>query len=59
MAQPLLGEHVGWRRWSAVLTGFIGILLIVRPGGDVVQWAVLFPLTASLAEPCVTSLRVT
>ena len=49
LAQPLLGEHVGWRRWSAVLTGFIGILLIVRPGGGVVQWAVLFPLTASLA----------
>ena len=49
LAQPLLGEHVGWRRWSAVLTGFIGILLIVRPGGDVVQWAVLLPLTASLA----------
>jgi len=49
LAQPLLGEHVGWRRWSAVLTGFIGILLIVRPGGAVVQWAVLLPLTASLA----------
>ena len=49
LAQPLLGEHVGWRRWSAVLTGFIGILLIVRPGGGGVQWAVLFPLTASLA----------
>ena len=49
LAQPLLGEHVGWRRWSAVLTGFIGILFIVRPGGAVVQWAVLLPLTASLA----------
>ena len=49
LAQPLIGEHVGWRRWSAVLIGFMGILLIVRPGGGVVQWAVLFPLTASLA----------
>jgi len=49
LAQPLLGEHVGLRRWTAVLTGFIGILLIVRPGSAVVQWAVLFPLTASLA----------
>ncbi len=49
LAQPLIGEYVGWRRWSAVVTGFIGIILIVRPDGSVVQWAVLFPLTASLA----------
>jgi drug/metabolite transporter (DMT)-like permease len=25
-------ERVGWRRWSAVITGFVGVLLIVRPG---------------------------
>ena len=47
LAQPLLGETVGWRRWSAVLTGFLGILLIMRPGGSVIQWAALLPLTAS------------
>ena len=28
-----LGEHVGWRRWTAVLVGFGGVLLILRPGG--------------------------
>ena len=49
LAQPLLGERVGWRRWSAVITGFIGIIFIVRPGSAVVQWAVLLPLMASLA----------
>jgi len=27
-----LGEHVGWRRWSAVIAGFVGVLLILRPG---------------------------
>jgi len=48
MAQPLLGEHVGWRRWMAVLAGFIGILVIMRPGGSAIQWAALFPLFASL-----------
>ena len=48
LAQPLLGEIVGWRRWLAVLVGFIGILLIMRPGGNVIQWAALFPLAASL-----------
>jgi drug/metabolite transporter (DMT)-like permease len=27
-----LGEPVGWRRWSAIVAGFIGVLIIVRPG---------------------------
>jgi drug/metabolite transporter (DMT)-like permease len=32
---PLLGEIVGWRRWSAIVVGFIGVLVIIRPGtGD-------------------------
>jgi drug/metabolite transporter (DMT)-like permease len=29
---PLLGEWIGWRRWSAIAFGFAGVLLIVRPG---------------------------
>ncbi len=29
---PVLGERVGWRRWLAVATGFVGVLLVVRPG---------------------------
>ncbi len=48
LAPLLLGEHVGWRRWMAVLIGFTGVLVMVRPTGDVVQWAGLFPLGASL-----------
>ena len=48
LAPPLLGEHVGWRRWMAVLAGFIGIVIIMRPGGSIFQWAALFPLAASL-----------
>jgi drug/metabolite transporter (DMT)-like permease len=36
-----LREKVGWRRWSAVIIGFIGILLVIRPGGQVAPiWAV-------------------
>ena len=31
-ASLLFGEQVGWRRWSAILIGFIGVLLIIRPG---------------------------
>lgn len=36
-----LGEKVGWRRWSAIAVGFVGILLVLRPEGRVVPaWAV-------------------
>jgi len=49
LAPPLLSETVGLRRWSAVLAGFIGIIIIMRPSGAIIQWAVLFPLAASLA----------
>ncbi|NKB55166.1 MAG: EamA family transporter [Alphaproteobacteria bacterium] len=34
---PLLGEKVGVFRWSAVLVGFLGVMVIVQPGGDMVQ----------------------
>ncbi|HEV7777701.1 MAG TPA: DMT family transporter [Luteibacter sp.] len=27
-----LKEHVGWRRWSAVIAGFVGVLVVLRPG---------------------------
>ncbi|CAN1511254.1 RhaT Permeases of the drug/metabolite transporter (DMT) superfamily [Rhabdaerophilaceae bacterium] len=34
------GEKVGWRRWSAICTGFAGILLVVQPGNsDAPIWA--------------------
>jgi drug/metabolite transporter (DMT)-like permease len=32
LAGPLLGEWAGWRRWMAVIAGFIGVLVITRPG---------------------------
>src|SRR5690606_27720483 len=32
LAGPLLGERVGWRRWLAILVGFVGILIVTRPG---------------------------
>lgn len=34
MAAAFLGEAVGWRRLSAILVGFAGVLLIVKPGSD-------------------------
>ncbi len=32
LSGPVLGEHVGWRRWVAIGVGFIGVLIILRPG---------------------------
>jgi drug/metabolite transporter (DMT)-like permease len=48
LAPPLLGERVGWRRWLAVLAGFVGVLVMIRPTGEAMRWAVLLPLTVAL-----------
>ncbi len=39
LAGPFLGEWVGWRRMIAILVGFAGILIVVRPGFAEVHWA--------------------
>ena len=39
-----LGEEVGWRRWLAVLAGFLGVLVIIRPGGAAFQLISLLPV---------------
>lgn len=46
MAIPLLGEHIGWRRWLAVAAGFIGVLTILQPGGVAFHWAALVSIAA-------------
>lgn len=51
LAPYFLGEKVGWRRRSAVAVGFCGVLLIVRPSGDVP----LFALLLGLAVPVLLS----
>lgn len=50
-AALFLAEPVGWRRWSALLVGLLGVLIIIRPGGNAFDWAALFVM-ASVA--CVT-----
>lgn len=44
---PILGEHVGIRRWSAVLVGFVGILLLVRPGSASFAVEALYPVASA------------
>ena len=47
LAVPLLGERVGLVRWSAVVIGFVGVLLITRPGADAFEWSALLPIGAA------------
>ena len=48
LAVPLLGERVGWRRWLAILAGFVGVLIMVEPTGDLVRIGALFAVAAAL-----------
>jgi len=48
LSVPLLGEHVGWRRWSAVVVGFLGVMLVVNPGAGVFDPVALVALGAAL-----------
>jgi drug/metabolite transporter (DMT)-like permease len=43
-AALVLGQAVGWRRWTAIATGFVGVLMIVRPGAEGVDLFVLSAL---------------
>lgn len=45
---PLLGEHVGWRRWLAIAIGFCGVLVIVQPGTAAFHPAVFVSLIGAV-----------
>lgn len=47
LAFPLLGERVTARQWAAVILGFCGVLVIVRPGIAAIDWAVAVPLAGA------------
>jgi drug/metabolite transporter (DMT)-like permease len=46
LSPVVLGEHVGFRRWSAVATGFVGTLIIIRPGFNELNPGVFLALAA-------------
>ncbi|MGE0735196.1 MAG: DMT family transporter [Alphaproteobacteria bacterium] len=57
-AAILLGEVVGWRRWTATGLGFLGVLIMIRPGFATVEFATLVALAAAfLAGFIVTLLK--
>ena len=45
----MLGERVGPRRWFALLAGFVGVVIMLRPTGAVFEWAALLPVFSGLA----------
>jgi len=49
LAVPVLGERPGWRRWLGLVVGFIGALVIIRPGVSDISFGVLMVLLSSVA----------
>ncbi|MEM0947550.1 MAG: DMT family transporter [Pseudomonadota bacterium] len=47
LSGPVLGERVGWRRWAAIGVGFVGVLVILRPGVAVFSPEALVPLASA------------
>ena len=47
LAIPILGERVGWVRWSAVLVGFVGVIMVVQPSSEGFTVYALLPLSAA------------
>ncbi len=52
LSVPVLKEKVGARRWAAVIVGFLGVLIITRPGGSVLRVEALLILAAALSYAC-------
>jgi len=50
LSVPLLGERISRHRWIAVIGGFAGVLIIMRPGAAAFQWVLLLPLLAAMVN---------
>lgn len=48
LAIPVLGEKVGVRRWTAIAIGFVGVMIVLRPGFEERHWAYFLPLLVAL-----------
>jgi len=46
----MLRERVGPLRWTATLAGFVGVLIVLRPGSGAFQWAAVLPLVTALTS---------
>ena len=48
LSMPLLGERVGWRRWTAIGVGLFGVLIVLNPADSAFDASVLLPLVGAL-----------
>ncbi len=48
LSMPLLGERVGWRRWTAIGIGLCGVLIVLNPTGGVFDLNLLLPLLGAV-----------
>lgn len=48
LSAPLLGEYVGWRRWAAITTGFVGIIIALNPTNMQFSWETLLPIISAV-----------
>jgi drug/metabolite transporter (DMT)-like permease len=48
LSAVFLGEQVGWRRWSAVAVGFVGVMIALRPSAATLTWPALIAIAGSL-----------
>lgn len=49
LSVPFLGEKVGWQRWLAIIIGFIGVIVILRPGSSIFSLQSLLPLLSAIS----------
>jgi len=54
LSVPLLKDYVGPRRWTAVGIGFLGALVIVRPGSGIMSWLAVLPVLAAFSHALYT-----
>ena len=47
---PMLAERVNMTRWIAIIAGFAGVLIVVRPGSAVFEWALLVPVACAFVN---------
>ncbi len=52
LSAVFLNEQVGWRRWTAVVIGFVGVLVMLRPGRGELSFASIAVLIAAFCYAC-------
>lgn len=52
LSAMFLGDRVGWRRWAAVSIGFVGVIIMLRPGSGEMSFAAIVTLIAAFCYAC-------